>query len=196
MKVYLVRHGDVSNPKGLIYGRLSGFKLSQTGIKEAKEAGRYLASLGAKPEIIVTSPLLRTVQTAKIIQTFFPDAEIIKEKKIIEGDIGWQGIAKKDLIRNGTWDRYLSSPSSITTGEGFSGIQKRVVGWVKEFAKRPYEQAIIVSHQDLIRSLLLFLQERPLDDLNKFPAATGSVTIIDINQDANLQGDVKYWQPS
>jgi broad specificity phosphatase PhoE len=196
MKVYLVRHGDVFNPKGLIYGRLPGFKLSETGIKEVNKAGKYLDSLGAKPEIIITSPLLRTVQTAKIIQTYFPDVEIVKEKKIIEGNIGWQGIVKKDLIRRKIWNQYLSAPSSIDTGERFSGVQKRVVEWAKEFAKKPYEQAVVVSHQDLIRSLILFLQGRPLDDLNKFPAATGSVTVIGINKDAILQGDVKYWQPS
>ena len=194
MKIYLIRHGDVFNPKGLIYGRLPGFKLSETGIKEAKEAGRYLDSLGAKPEIIVTSPLLRTVQTAKIIQTFFPDVKIIKEKKIVEGDIGWQGIVKKDLIRKKIWDQYLSAPSSITTGERFSGVQKRVAEWIKEFAKKPYEQAIVVSHQDLIRSLILFLQERPLDDLNKFPTATGSVTVINLDKSAVLQKDIEYWQ--
>jgi len=194
MKIYLIRHGDVFNPKGLIYGRLPGFKLSETGIKEAKEAGKYLDSLGAKPEIIITSPLLRTVQTAKIIQTFFPDVKIIKEKKIVEGDIGWQGIVKKDLIRKKIWDQYLSAPSSITTGERFSGVQNRVSVWVKEFAKKPYEQAIVVSHQDLIRSLILFLQERPLDDLNKFPTATGSVTVINLDKSAVLQKDIEYWQ--
>lgn len=194
MKIYLVRHGDVFNPRGLIYGRLPGFKLSETGIKEAKEAGKYLDSLGAKPEIIITSPLLRTVQTAKIIQTFFPDVKIVKEKKIIEGDIGWQGIVKKDLIRKKIWDQYLSAPSSITTGERFSGVQKRVAEWVKEFVKKPYEQAIVVSHQDLIRSLILFLQERPLDDLNKFPTATGSVTVINLDKSAVLQKDIEYWQ--
>lgn len=194
MKIYLIRHGDVFNPKGLIYGRLPGFKLSETGIKEAKEAGKYLDSLGAKPEIIITSPLLRTVQTAKIIQTFFPDVEIVKEKKIIEGDIGWQGIVKKDLIRKKIWDQYLSAPSSITTGERFSGVQNRVSVWVKEFAKKPYEQAIVVSHQDLIRSLILFLQERPLNDLNKFPTATGSVTVINLDKSAVLQKDIEYWQ--
>ena len=194
MKIYLIRHGDVFNPKGLIYGRLPGFKLSETGIKEAKEAGKYLDSLGAKPEIIITSPLLRTVQTAKIIQTFFPDVKIIKEKKIVEGDIGWQGIVKKDLIRKKIWDQYLSAPSSITTGERFSGVQKRVAEWIKEFAKKPYEQAIVVSHQDLIRSLILFLQEKPLDDLNKFPTATGSVTVINLDKSAVLQKDIEYWQ--
>ncbi len=194
MKIYLVRHGDVFNPRGLIYGRLSGFRLSKIGIKEAEKAGEYLDSLGAKPEIIITSPLLRTVQTAKIIQTFFPDVEIVKEEKIIEGDIGWQGIVKTDLIKKKIWDQYLFAPSSITTGERFSGVQTRIAEWVKEFAKKPYEQAIVVSHQDLIRSLVLFLQERPLDDLNKFPTATGSITIVSINRNVVLQKDIEYWQ--
>ena len=196
MKIYLVRHGEVFNPKGLIYGRLSGFKLSETGIKEAKEAGRHLDKVGAKPEIVMTSPLLRTIQTAKIIQTFFPDVEITKEKKIIEGDIGWQGRVKKDLIRKGIWGQYLSMPSSIATGERFSGVQKRVAEWVKEFAKKPYKQVVVVSHQDLLRSLVLFLQQRPLDDLNKFPTATGSVTAVDIDKGAVLQKDIEYWQPA
>ncbi|MDP9227152.1 MAG: histidine phosphatase family protein, partial [Actinomycetota bacterium] len=36
--IHLVRHGQVENPKGVIYGRLPGFHLSERGLQEAASA--------------------------------------------------------------------------------------------------------------------------------------------------------------
>ena len=37
-RVHVVRHGEVHNPDGILYGRLPGFRLSDTG--RAQAAGR------------------------------------------------------------------------------------------------------------------------------------------------------------
>jgi len=64
VKVYFIRHGEVNNPEELIYGRLPGFGLTEKGEKQANKAGKYLKSLGVAPQVIITSPLLRTKTTA------------------------------------------------------------------------------------------------------------------------------------
>ncbi len=40
--VHLVRHGQVENPKGVIYGRLPGYHLSERGIRQARAAAQRL----------------------------------------------------------------------------------------------------------------------------------------------------------
>ena len=39
--VHLVRHGEVDNPAGLLYGRLPDFHLSELGIQMAERVAEY-----------------------------------------------------------------------------------------------------------------------------------------------------------
>ncbi len=66
MKVlYLVRHGTVHNPNGVLYRRLPGFLLSHQGRREAEEAAAFLAN---EPlEVVYHSPLERARETAQIV---------------------------------------------------------------------------------------------------------------------------------
>ena len=41
--IHLLRHGEVSNPRGVLYGRLPGFHLSPDGEHMAKAAAAFLA---------------------------------------------------------------------------------------------------------------------------------------------------------
>jgi len=36
--VHVVRHGEVENPKKILYGRLPGYRLSELGVQMAKVA--------------------------------------------------------------------------------------------------------------------------------------------------------------
>lgn len=65
-QVSLVRHGHIQNPENVFHGRLPGFPLSEDGEAQAEAAGRFLAAQDVVA--IYTSPLLRTRQTAGIIQ--------------------------------------------------------------------------------------------------------------------------------
>ena len=55
--VHLVRHGEVANPRGVLYGRLPGFHLSEDGRLMAKAAADYLA--GRDVTVLLSSPLER-----------------------------------------------------------------------------------------------------------------------------------------
>jgi broad specificity phosphatase PhoE len=41
--VHLLRHGEVHNPAGVLYGRLEGFKLSELGQRQALIVAEHLA---------------------------------------------------------------------------------------------------------------------------------------------------------
>ena len=63
LPVHLMRHGEVHNPEGVLYGRLPAFVLSELGHQMAARAAEFLS----KNEIVhmVASPLERAQQTAE-----------------------------------------------------------------------------------------------------------------------------------
>lgn len=68
MKLYLVRHGIAV--EGLVRGISSDSQrpLTEEGIEETKMVARSLKRLNVKPEVIVSSPLVRAEQTAEILK--------------------------------------------------------------------------------------------------------------------------------
>src|ERR1039458_10496362 len=65
IRLSLVRHCDVANPRGVLYGYLPGFGLSEKGLAQAESLGQRL---GGQPiRGIRTSPLERARQTTSII---------------------------------------------------------------------------------------------------------------------------------
>ena len=63
--VHLVRHGEVANPDGILYGRIPGFNLSEDGQIMAKAAAGFMA--GRDITVLRSSPLNRAVWTAEPI---------------------------------------------------------------------------------------------------------------------------------
>ena len=64
--VHLVRHGEVENPRGVIYGRLPGFGLSARGRAQVEETAAYLAEQLDDPPLVVSSPLQPVPATPKV----------------------------------------------------------------------------------------------------------------------------------
>ena len=60
--VHLLRHGEVHNPKRVLYGRLEGFGLSELGHRMAASAVQALA--GHPVTAIYASPLQRAQESA------------------------------------------------------------------------------------------------------------------------------------
>ena len=64
--LYLVRHGEVDNPQGIIYGRLPGFGLSDRGREQIARAAEILRANGP-PTVLYASPLQRAQESAAIL---------------------------------------------------------------------------------------------------------------------------------
>ncbi len=54
-RVHLVRHGEVHNPGGVLYGRLPHFHLSENGKKMASAAALALQEAGIQPSKLIVS---------------------------------------------------------------------------------------------------------------------------------------------
>lgn len=93
--VLLIRHGDVENPQGIIYGRLVNVPLSAPGTAQIQALATKLKEDGVKPDCIYTSPLLRTKQTATIVAKEFGTIPIYYDERLLEVDS--QGFAGKKI---------------------------------------------------------------------------------------------------
>ena len=60
--VHLLRHGEVHNPEGVLYGRLPGYHLSELGRQMARLVADHLADRDIT--YVVASPLERAQETA------------------------------------------------------------------------------------------------------------------------------------
>lgn len=81
--IYIIRHGQTQlNQKRVLQGR-SNWPLNETGIRQAEEAAKLLC--GVPFHMVFSSPLIRAVETARIIA---PDCEIQCDERLIEMDYG------------------------------------------------------------------------------------------------------------
>jgi len=89
-RIHLVRHGEVYNPSGVLYGRLPNFHLSDTGKLMAEAAALELKSAGFDIKGVFSSPLVRAQESAKPIEALFgldakTNEDLIEPWNVFEG---------------------------------------------------------------------------------------------------------------
>ncbi len=67
--VHLMRHGEVDNPAGVLYGRIPDFHLSELGQKMALRVAEYVT--GRDIVELVSSPLERAQETMEPVAAVF-----------------------------------------------------------------------------------------------------------------------------
>jgi phosphohistidine phosphatase len=67
MEIYIIRHGDAIDPEDPQVTGDAMRWLTDTGRDEVSVSARALAKLGVKPDLVLTSPMVRARQTAEIV---------------------------------------------------------------------------------------------------------------------------------
>ena len=148
-RIHLVRHGEVHNPDGVLYGRLPNFGLSELGHQMAEASADQIRSSGAKVSRILASPLQRTLESAKPIAERFNvpievEDEIIEPENIFEG----HSVSLKTIVRNPRFLLRLHNPFRPSWGEPFIQIQQRMVKAMEQaWVGTPSGEVVMVSHQ-------------------------------------------------
>ena len=146
--VHLVRHGEVHNPAGVLYGRLPGFRLSDAGEHMATVAAAALA--GRDVRVVRSSPLDRAVQTAEPIAAQFGlpvevDERLIESANVFEGKTF--GVGDGALRRPANW-RHVLNPFRPSWGEPYAEVAARVLAACADArAAAAGAEAALVSHQ-------------------------------------------------
>ncbi|MGW5240884.1 histidine phosphatase family protein [Monashia sp. NPDC004114] len=144
--VHLMRHGEVHNPGGVLYGRLDGYHLSDLGREMADVVAVHLEANDITH--VVASPLERAQETAA------PVAErhglpIHTDERVIEAANHFEGrtVSTKDLLHPRNWHQFgnITKPS---WGEPYEDIAIRMLAAIDDAREAAYgHEAVIVSHQ-------------------------------------------------
>ena len=162
-RVHLLRHGEVHNPDKVLYGRLPGYRLSETGERMAETAAEFLA--GRDVALLLTSPLERAQQTAEPVAKALAltprvDDRLIESANRFEGRTvgnGWRDFADWGALR------LLRNPFEPSWGEPYAQTAQRMLQAVND-ARLEAEghEVVAVSHQLPIYVLRRFVEGRRL----------------------------------
>lgn len=118
------RHGEnPENKRNIFRGRIDA-PIDEEGKKQAQELADYVFE-NYTVERLLSSPLLRTMETARPISKAF-GLEIIQEGALMATDTGFLTGEDKDEF-NDVYEFFLENPSvTIPRGESMDGVHDRV----------------------------------------------------------------------
>jgi broad specificity phosphatase PhoE len=146
--VHLLRHGEVFNPEGILYGRAPGFRLSDRGLAMAERVAERIGDRDITH--LVSSPLERAQQTAAPPAqarglTPVVDARVVASSTIFEGKRFTLG---KRLVRRPSMWPHLVTPFRPSWGEPYAEVAARMWAAVEDARDAAAgHEAVIVSHQ-------------------------------------------------
>ena len=146
--VHLLRHGEVHNPTGILYGRSTGFHLSERG---RAMADRVADRIGDRDITrIVSSPLERAQETAMPLAAVRGLSIEIDDRVIESGNIfeGKPFDITDSILRQPQIWRRLWNPFQPSWGEPYKDVVARMWPAVLDARKAAQgHEAVIVSHQ-------------------------------------------------
>ena len=206
--VHLMRHGEVHNPEGILYGRLPGYRLSTLGEQMAQQVADVLSGKRPAPgqtaakradiKVVIASPLERAQQTATPIAEAF-GVELGTDERLIESANYFEGmtfgVGDGSLRHPRHWPR-LINPFKPSWGEPYKDQVARVMGAVTDARKLAEgHEAILVAHQLPIWITRLAAENRRLwHDPRKRECSLASITSLHFDGE-ELTG-VSYREPA
>jgi broad specificity phosphatase PhoE len=194
--VHLLRHGEVHNPDGILYGRLPGFRLSDDGVRQAELVAEYLSDHDVVH--VAASPLQRAQQTAEPIAARH-GLDVVIDEQLIEASNMFEGseISVGDgTLRNPRHWPKLYNPFRPSWGEPYREIASRMLAAVHRARDQAAgHEAVCVSHQLPIWTLRRYLDQRRLwHDPRRRQCSLASLTSLVFADEALVE--VVYTQPA
>ena len=194
VRLVLVRHGLSSfNEKGLIQGRTDDSYLTDKGYEQALKSGKALSSINF--DQIYSSPLLRAVETAKIIQKNLKGENNIEyDKNLLEVDLSkWSGLTINE-IKNKYPENYLlwkNDPENLKLTDNdnltyqpiqelYTQANQFLKKLLKIYSEKNKVNILVVGHNAILRCLILSLIGRPKKGFRKIKLDNASFSILNV----------------
>lgn len=180
----LVRHGVTQHS---VEHRFSGRNgqdppLIDLGRAQAEAVAQELARRGGA-DLVVSSPLLRTRQTAQIIgeHLSLPDAVVVPE--LAEADFGrWDSLTFSEVneLSPGRLRAWLASPDLPPPGgESYATVARRVEAGLSLLLERyAGQRVVVVSHTTPIKCVVQSVLRTPAASAYRFELAPCSLTTV------------------
>ncbi len=193
-RFYLIRHADVENPHGILYGHLEGFPLSALGRAQASAIGERLRTAGVTR--IVHSPLTRAAETAQLIdEELTPKVELEPDADLREADFSryLQGVPYWQIpVRRPLWLVHKVRRGILPGDEPIEAMGERVLGVVRRLAREhPGETMSVVSHADPLNAAWILLDGRPQNEREMHRSGMHKAGMLQLD----LEGETpKAWE--
>ena len=184
----LIRHAhSVANEKGVLAGRATGITLSKKGLSQAQDLKKRLGNL--KVREIRISPLERCHLTMQpwLAEQANAAGKVVVDPDITEVDYGsWTGKKLTTLSLKKEWRVVQKTPSQMIfpDGESLLNVQIRATkALMRSIKARGNGVSIIVSHGDVIKSIIASALQLELDKFQKIVIDPASISVLQCSKD-------------
>lgn len=188
MKLIITRHAQSEgNINKSVYFKMpdSSIPITENGKKQAESVAKiismYLEPMVFKNLILISSPYVRAKQTIDIIAKKISDCVSFSEKEEV-------------LIREREWGNLREEYESFKTreernhlfefyrrpigGESFADCYQRAFIFLEWLKTQKNDAAVIVSHGEFIKTLLMIIDNVKVEDFDKTPRIENCDLII------------------
>lgn len=156
MKVIFLRHGQTNyNVKAICNSKPNPkVRLTALGRKQAEVAAQILKK--EKIDLIITSALFRTMQTARVVNRFH-HAPVQHDNRINDRSTGYEN---KSVSFFYEWREKQKKPWSARPrgGESYQDLKKRLASFLKDLGKEPYKTVLVVSHLPVLAAAYAYFK--------------------------------------
>jgi probable phosphoglycerate mutase len=177
----LIRHASHDYLSKGIASWLPGVHLNAQGREEAGMLADALA--GTRMDALYSSPLERTMETARVIAA---RVGIAVEEREAFGEVRfgeWTDASFAELDKDPRWRAYnrFRSGTRAPWGEMMIEVQSRVVVEMERIrAERPEATVAVVSHGDTIKAAVMHYAGIAMDFLQRIEISPASVSVVEI----------------
>lgn len=177
--IFLLRHAAHDNVGGFLAGRTPGINLGPDGLAQAKRLGQIMTRESF--DALYASPRERTQQTAQAVAEARGGMAVETADALDEIDFGdWSGSTFEVLNAREDWRQWNSARSMSQTpaGETMLDVQQRSVSFLRPFVAGADRRIALVSHADVIKSIVGHVLGLPIDSWQRFEISPASITTI------------------
>ncbi len=189
-RIYLLRHGEISyfDAGGNPY-QLEEIPLNPEGKTQAGAAGK--ARSEAPVDLLVTSGMPRTIQTADLVLEQLPSAcrreQVEDLHEIMPGDSFKSKEAGADLAFANSLRKPLARDTAFLGGETFGSLEDRVIpAFEKLIARDDWKELMIIAHGGTNRMILAKVLGGGLETFGRLEQDAGCINIFDLDPDGSF----------
>ena len=151
----LLRHGESAGNAGSIYQGQKDYPLTEKGLLQAQLLGERWKAEGVTFDRILSSPLMRALQTAEAIAACL-STEIELDDQWMERDFGrLTGLTDDEAAERYPRPMFIGLYDPIAvTGESQWGLYLRAGRAVQELTRRPPGSYLVVSHGGILNMVM------------------------------------------
>ena len=197
-RLYLIRHADVENPNKVLYGHLDGFQLSALGRAQAAARGDRLRSEDLS--LIVSSPLARAVETARLINERLDRPAVLEtDPELREADFSryLQGLPYWQVpLRRPLWFVHKARRGLVPGDESIDRLGGRVLDVARRLGREhPGETMAVVSHADPLNAAWILLDGRPHNEREMYRKSIDKAGMLRLEMEGETPVSWEYLPP-